>query len=281
MQTHQSTIVVSCSSMKNGEIEIQGYKHAMVQIIAGAISNNTKVYIDNIPRVDDAFVLCEIINQAGGKSTINGSTFICDPSDMNNHIIDKNLCYKIHGAIYLMPAYLCRLGKFSIGKTGGCQIGNKLEQQARPLEHMLAVMKLFNTNIYVNNSDNIIGNIIDLNKKAITIDIKDFSTSKALTGPHISGATKTAILMPIIPKLMLKNYYFKTDVRDLIRFYQLLGYTIDRDRSILQIVNNNHRKNEIYQFSLTECVSEIMTYIALAVHTNIKISLKVRSIDSI
>lgn len=279
-----SSVTVFAASMHNGEIKIPGYKHAMVQIIAASISTNMPIIIDYVPLVDDSFILRDIINQSGGKCIINNKMLTCDPTTMKSFYIEEKLSSKIHGAIYLMPAYLNRFGQFNIGQSGGCQIGNSTEGKSRPVNHMLRVMEKFGAKIELLENGRIAGKLSSNKEKDIAIDIAEFSESKEnLTGSCISGSTKTALLMlPSKHNLLLQNPYLKTDVRDLVRFYSTLGYNFEISKNTLRATNPcSTNDKRILEFSLTECVSEVMTYFALAIHANIELRLKIKNLNSV
>lgn len=254
----------------------------MVQIISASIANNIQVVIENVPLVDDTYVLMDIINNAGGDCRLEGHRLFCNPNGMKISKIPEHLSEKIHGSLYLMPAYAVRFKKFWIGKTGGCQIGNSSQKQERPVQHMLDIMKGYGIEINVEN-DFLLGKIENTPPQCIFFNIADFSQSAdMLTGSHISGATKTALLLaPLVQKLELERPYNKTDVRDLLRFYQLIGHKVDVTDTTIKIDPVSVENNSCYTFSLTECVSEVMTYFALAIHCGIELELLVKNPDSI
>jgi UDP-N-acetylglucosamine 1-carboxyvinyltransferase len=122
------------------------------------------------------------------------------------------------------------------------------------------------------------------NIESVKIDIMVYSESKEKsTAPMISGATKTALLCSTFVKhTKIFHPYLKTDVQDLVRFMRQCGYKISISKESIEVsAPTTKPHNQYVEFYLTECVSEIMTYLALAVHTNISLTLKIANIELI
>ncbi|HSQ97460.1 MAG TPA: hypothetical protein VLL98_01945 [Rickettsiales bacterium] len=279
LQVEKSTI------KNNQEITINGYKHAMVQIICASIASNQIINIKNVPIVDDTIILCNIINSLGGIAKINNRNLFLDPTNMKYCSIDPELTKKIHGSIYLIPALAVRFKKFDFFESGGCQIGNKNSNGKRPVSHIAEVLQKFDFDIVKDNNNNLMyGKLKNNTNKNVIIDIMNFSEDTSfLSGPKISGSTKIAIICSLnIEKTIILNPYLKTDVADLLRFIKNIGFDV-------KILDNNKRieitkiKNEkkIINFYLTSCVSEVITYITLAVCNNISINLKVNNMEQV
>lgn len=278
--TSQSTFVkIKPKRLCNGEVQVNGYKHAMVQIIATSIALNVPVLITNAPLTDDIYILKQIIENCGGFLSINGQQVSVNPQSMSIIDINANLSKQIHGSIYLMPAFAVRFGTFSFGEGGGCQIGDHKENGRRPISHILSVMSKFGiTNQFVD--DTIQGKQIQ-KKNEVRIDIMEYSDSSELaTGALISGATKTAILCAVqTNKTRILNPYLKADVQDLLRFLIQLGFIVETNPNFIEIIRPNKliTANTIV-FELTECISEVITYIALAVHTHIQLNIQLKQV---
>ena len=265
------TLSVENSKLKSNTITVNGYKHSMVQIICVAIAYNIKVKIVNAPKVIDTYVFCKLIKKLGGVAKFSKNTLNIDPSGINDFKIDSNLSKLIHGSLYLMPALLIRLGQFEFGGAGGCQIeANK----SRQYNHILNVMKQFGANIKIEN--NIIKGEIYNFKEIKTIDILEYSTnSKFLEGSAVGGATKTAILLSLNQRgVDILNPYLKTDVLDMLRFLQESGHNVNMKENKISIGEKTKTNCKIVNFKLTQCISEIITYITFAVLNNINIKVK-------
>lgn len=251
------------------EIEINGYKHSLIQFIACSIAINQKLIIENPPKVMDTYVMCAIINELGGEARIDSNKLVLDPSSICITNIPCNLSRIIHGSLYLMPALLIRFGKFEFFESGGCQIGDN--DGRRPVNHIINVMKRFGAEIYL--TDKKITGMLSDYKSVDEINIMDFSNShNKLSGPLVGGATKVAMLMSFNQsKIIINNPYLKTDTLDLLNFIKLTGKNVEINKNKLIISGQVKISKEFLDVRLTECISEIITYSTFAILNDIKI----------
>ena len=264
------SLTIETKKIKPATIKIKGYKHSMVQIICMAIAYNINIEILNPPIVLDTFVFCKLINEMGGKAMIKNHKLTIDTHHMQYKELSDTLCKKIHGSLYLMPALLIRFGKFKFFEAGGCKIG---KNGSRPYKHILETMRLFGAEI--KESDKYIEGDIKSFKQLEEIDIIKFSTnSEKLEGPLIGGATKVALMLGfMLNKLKIKNPFINIDVQDLLRLMSMLGKEVVLKESVLIISGKVNNKRNI-KFRLTNCISEIISYLSLGVLNNVKIVFK-------
>lgn len=270
-----SSIRIRHNALHSGVINLRGYKHAMVQVIAAAITLKRPVIIENPPLVEDTFVYCNIIERNGGKATVSDGALYIDPTAMKSGEIPFDLSRLIHGALYLMPSYAMRFGGFKFYGSGGCQIGGKQANGKRPVNHILSVMEKFG--IEITSGDSVITGQLQHNWSMGFLDILEYSDHPSIMqGPRVGGATKAAILCGLhLDKVIIANPYLKTDVMDLLRFIELAGYQVNNQAGVLEISKLAHvATNEPIRFRLTPCISELITYVALAVHTGIELNLQ-------
>lgn len=272
--------IVHHSHLISGEVRVSGYKHATVLLICAAIYAKESIFkINNIPRIEDSLVLKDIINALGGNAKFLEKNILqLDSFNMNSYRVPVECSKLIHGAVYLIPSLLARFGRVEIGECGGCQIGENTVLGNRPIKHMLQVLEKFGCTFSFKNN-------MLLGKKsgafnATTVDIMEFSDSKQmLTGPNVSGATKTAILAAMAVengKTIIKTPYLKADVIELLEFLKKLGYLIDYDKHQITVQKQPFLKT--IEFSVCADISEIITYITIACYHNI--SLKINNVES-
>lgn len=273
--THLSLSIKSVNP-KSASLTLDGYKHSMVQIIALALASKTAVIIENPPLVIDTYVFVALIKEMGGNAKIIHNKLHIDMKNVCINTISYYLSQLIHGSMYLCPALLCSNGEFNYYGSGGCRIGNGSNNE-RPVEHIMSVMKSFGASIEVN-SVGVHGTCnIDNSREPVEINISNYSTaSEFLSGALVGGATKTAIIMSLSrDKVIIKNPYMKTDVLDMIAFIQLLGKKVVINQNELIISGKIHKNcKQEYRVTLTECVSEIITYSTLAVLQQTKLTFK-------
>ena len=142
---------------------------------------------------------------------------------------------------------------------------------------VMSVMKSFGASIVFNqigihgkyNSDDF--------WEPVEVDILKYSTTpEFLSGALVGGATKTAIIMSLSrDTVIIKNPYMKTDVLDMISFIQMIGKSVVINKNELIISGKLHTNcNFAYRVTLTECVSEIITYSSLAILQHTKLTFR-------
>ena len=274
-ETHLSLSVKSVNP-KSASLNLDGYKHSMVQIIALALAAKTAVIIENPPLVIDTYVFVALIKEMGGNAKIIHNKLHIDMKNVCINTISYYLSQLIHGSMYLCPALLCSNGEFNYYGSGGCRIGNGSNNE-RPVEHIMSVMKSFGASIEVN-PVGVHGTCnIDNSREPVEINISNYSTAPGfLSGALVGGATRTAIIMSLSrQKVIIKNPYLKTDVLDMIAFIQLLGKKVVVNQNELIISGEIHKDcKQVFRVTLTECVSEIITYSTLALLQQTKLTFK-------
>ncbi len=250
----------------NATVHLSGFKHAMVQVICASIANGIHTRISNVPEVNDTVVFCDILSAAGCSAKLRNEDLVIESEGLHEIRIPKELSKKIHGSMYLMPAYICRLSEFEFGESGGCQIGGCSGTGPRPIEHILSVMSAFG--VSVNRANGVIKGKLTLQPRDVVIDIMEYSTSPSeLAGPMVGGATKTALIMAAITQsVILLNPYLKGDVKDLLSYLSLIGFSVEISANKITVSKGQQfsRPHEPAGFTLSSCISEFMTYTALA-----------------
>ncbi|CAI0942340.1 hypothetical protein [Serratia quinivorans] len=277
------TLLVSPGRITEGSIEIAGFKHAATVIMAASVALKKDVVIHNAPDILDTHIISDIINSLGGLSHYQESCLRINCSQLNNWNIPRTLAEKIHGAIYLIPVLLGRFKQVSFSSFGGCAIG---ENGGRPLQHMLDVLSYFGAHFSVNDKE-ISGRIDEFSP--CTIDIMKFSDfTDNLTGPLVSGATKTAILASMfvtqgVTKIL--NPYLKPDVTELLEFLKLNGFDVQYNKNEIIIFPpiipiDTHSERSVTMTLLSD-LSEIITYLTLSALSGKKIILHCKNIDRV
>lgn len=253
-------VYIKPSSLKNNKtVHIHGHKHSFVQIVSAALIMNQECMITNVPSVDDVHIFQQIITEIGGIAKYKNHTFYFNPHGIKNRDLDSELCHKIHGSFYLIFAMAVRFGTLQPCDTGGCQIGSVGNYGARPDKHLTEIL---------NNTKNV-------------IDVMKFSdNTKKLSGELVSSATKLSILKALDDsgKTIILNPYFRTDVYDLLEFLKVCGYKATRTSKQITI-EKTRQSPELVEYQLSDCQSEVFTYITLAIIHKVQITLVVKNSD--
>lgn len=273
---HKSNVIVNGSLLCGGVLETSGYKHAANVLICAALAIDENVVIRNTPAISDTRILCEIIEYLGGKYRLEDSDLLLDCSTLQNHIIPVEMSMKSHASLYLLPVLLGKLGRIEIGQTGGCMIGDETLSGDRPVHHMLEVLRRFGAD-FQQTSSMIIGRSNTF--QSCEIDIAEFSTRvDVVTGPLISGATKTAILAALFTQAgttIIHNPYRKPDVTELLRFASENGFCVEYSEECIQIAREQP-PSIASAHDLVDDISTIMTYITTAIYNEIPVTIQLR-----
>ena len=193
----------------SGKISISGSKNATLPILAATILSD-QVKLKNVPLVKDIFTMVDLLKFIGLRINILKKKKIIEINNINKNI--KTLApYKLvktmRAGVLVLGPLLAKYKKAKISLPGGCAIGT------RPVNlHLLALKKL--------------GAKIKIKNGYIFAEAKNGLKGAKITFPSISvGATENAVLAAFNAKgkTILKNCAIEPEVKDLIKFLNLLG----------------------------------------------------------
>jgi UDP-N-acetylglucosamine 1-carboxyvinyltransferase len=270
--------------LRGGTVRVAGFKHALVLSVAAASLAEGASVIHNVPLVEDALVLSEILRRLGAGIRLDRGqrSLRIDPRGIEPHPIPTALSTRIHGAVYLIPALLGRLGCVRIAGTGGCRIGSRAAHGARPVEHIISVLERFGAT-FQQDGECLVGRCSRLRGARIDLtEIGLLDEAGSPTGPLYSGATKTAILAGAVAsgQTVIRHAYLKQDVASLVTTLRDTGVDIDVGRHTLRIAGGGA---PIAPFTtrLPPDLLEVMTMFSLAAHTGADVIVSGVSLDEL
>jgi UDP-N-acetylglucosamine enolpyruvyl transferase len=266
---------VRCPRFRGGTIEIGGFKHSLVSVVSACLAARGAVSVENAPDILEREVLTALLANLGCRVSLAGGRLDLDCRRIRGHAIDPVLSHRIHGSLYLVPALAAGWGRSSLASSGGCAIGDGREGQ-RPTEHLVRVMGAFG--IAARTAPDGAIEVADARALPTCIDIMDFSESAdVLTGPHISGATKAALICAAgvrsAGRSVVRHPYPKPDVLDCIRYLEEAGYACGHGSDEVSVARVRPEPLPV-ALSLTPDLSEIVTYITLSVLTGAPMTLR-------
>jgi UDP-N-acetylglucosamine 1-carboxyvinyltransferase len=252
-------------------LRLAGFKHALVPVLAAGVLAERPVVIRNAPDIEDTRTLLGILRRLGASATLETSTrtLTLDTSGLCSWQIPDELSARIHGAVYLMPVLLGRFGRFAIGMSGGCRIGDRRLGGERPIDHMLDVLCRFGATIRHLPGSVITGSCRRL--AGTTIDLADYAVPAPHdgrpTGPLYSGASKTALLAAAAATgtSVLLNPYPKPDVTELTAALAEAGVALSVEPGRI-VVQGSGQLPRGFDHVLVSDLIEAVTLIACAVH---------------
>lgn len=123
-----------------GEIQVNGSKNMMLQVIWLPLLTQDEVIISNVPDISDTFICLNILRRLGVRcDSIGIDKYSFQMLSPNPNFLDtqefQDLASRIRGTIVMMGACLACFGKFNLFTPGGDKIG------LRPIEAHLEGVK--------------------------------------------------------------------------------------------------------------------------------------------
>lgn len=276
-QTHRQAIKIVGGNSLAGGVTPSGFKHAVVPILAAALTVDGASNVTNVPDIPDVSVMVEIMRYCGATVTCgDGKVSVANGNNLRTGVVPDGFTDSVHGPLYLLPALLSRTGHAQLGQCGGCQIGAAADLGRRPVHHVAEVLRRFGARVQVSPQGSIDAWASKLT--ACHIDIRDFSLSSVeTTGPLVSGATKAAILTAVRADgiTTIANPYTKPDVTLLTDFLRNAGVSIQYDDRLIRIDGGAPSAGGV--LALPSDLIEVMTFIALSIHLGSCISIQLNN----
>ena len=110
----------------NGAIRISGAKNAVLPILAATLLIGEPVILSNIPHLNDATTMIELLGRMGAQITIDERMSIeVDCSAIQNVRASYELVKTMRASILVLGPLLARYGEAEVSLPGGCAIGSR------------------------------------------------------------------------------------------------------------------------------------------------------------
>ncbi|MBI2049339.1 UDP-N-acetylglucosamine 1-carboxyvinyltransferase [Candidatus Roizmanbacteria bacterium] len=128
-----------------GSVRLSGAKNVSLKLIIAALLLDTKVVLENVPRISDVHELIHLVKNLGVKADfMSKNTLEIDPSSLTGNKVDLLHASKTRVSFMLFAPLLHKFGNCLIPNPGGCRIG------ARPIDRIIAGMKKLGAKIIYN-----------------------------------------------------------------------------------------------------------------------------------
>src|SRR6478609_250477 len=119
----------------SGSVRVSGAKNSAVALIPATILAESPVTIEGLPDISDVQLLGDLVEEIGGKVTIDNDELTVDPSGMVAMPLPNGKVKMLRASYYLMGAMLGRFKKAVIGLPGGCHLGPRpIDQHIKGFE---------------------------------------------------------------------------------------------------------------------------------------------------
>ncbi len=194
----------------NGSIRVHGSKNAALPILAAVVMAQGETVIKDVPRLDDVFVMLEILKSLGAKVVFHKNEVVIDPTLIHTTDVPEDLMKLMRSSIFLMGPLLARFQSVKISKPGGCTIGS------RPIDFHLKGLRLLGAEI-IERHGYIECRAERLQGATIFLDF-----------PSV-GATENLLMASVLAEgeTVIGNAAREPEIRDLAAFLNQLGARIE------------------------------------------------------
>ena len=162
-------ILVSGGQTLNGKVKISGAKNAALPILAASLLTENKVFIKNIPQLNDVATMIALLQSMGVEIVFDEKLNIqVDASKISNVRADYDLVKTMRASILVLGPLLARFGRADVSLPGGCAIG------ARPVDMHVQGLRSMGVDVEVENgyikarADKLYGAEITFDKVTVT-----------------------------------------------------------------------------------------------------------------
>lgn len=130
-------LVIEGGVKLNGEVNISGFKNAVLAIIPATLLAGDRCVIENVPLIKDVYTLRDIMTYLGAKVELleEKNTMILDTSTIEKCEAPYELAKRLRASYYLIGAALGRFKEANVAYPGGCEIGTRpIDQHIKGFE---------------------------------------------------------------------------------------------------------------------------------------------------
>ncbi|HSD98617.1 MAG TPA: UDP-N-acetylglucosamine 1-carboxyvinyltransferase, partial [Patescibacteria group bacterium] len=244
-------LVITGGKKLTGHIKVSGSKNVALKALVAACLTDEKVVIRNVPLISDFHVMCEIVEELGGK---------IERKDHEVHIqvkkfkkfeipLDKGAQVRV-STLFLAPL-LARVGEAIIPNPGGCRLG------ARPIDRTVDGMTHMGAEVTYHSEDGYF-----------------HAKTEQLIGSHYTfkksthTGTESLILAAVLAKgkTVLENAAAEPEIDDLIELLNSMGAQVQRSAP-REITIEGVEKLHGTEFVISPDRNEVVTFAIAAILT--------------
>ena len=198
------------SNKLKGTIDISGSKNASLPILAASLLTNKKIYLRNLPKVQDIATMIDLLKSLGSRIKFKNKDLVIDNSKQNKKFASYNLMKTMRAGILVLGPLLAKFGVAKVSLPGGCAIGTRpVDIHLNSLSKLGVKYKIFQGYVHASAPKGLIGSKIRFSKISV-------------------GATENLIIAASFAKgiTILNNCAIEPEIKDLVNFLVKLGCNI-------------------------------------------------------
>lgn len=241
-----------------GAIEVRGAKNAAFAVLAATLLTKETCEIDNVPLVEDVFVMLEIFKSIGVQCDFIAERKLrVSAETLSPKTIAQDMVEKVRASVLLCGALPMRVPRFTLTKPGGCSIGSRILDP-----HIDALAPV---GIEIRKRDK----YLDVVKRESTGDREIVLSEMSVT------ATENAVLASVMRKGTVTIYCAAAEpyVQDLCHMLVKMGAHISGIGTNTLVIKGVARLHGVNHFIMPDPI-EMGTFITLAACTKSRIVIR-------
>ena len=197
----QKLEVLGANKLK-GQIKISGSKNASLPILAATLLSKEKIYLKNLPRVEDIKTMITLLQSLGSIIKFKKKKIIIDNSRQLKKFASYNLVKTMRAGILVLGPLLSKFGNAKVSLPGGCAIGTRpIDVHLKALSKLGVYYKIIQGYVYASAPKGLNGTKIRFSKISV-------------------GATENLIIASSLAKgtTILSNCAIEPEIKDLVNF---------------------------------------------------------------
>ena len=214
-----------------GQINISGSKNASLPILAATLLSSKKIYLKNLPKVNDIETMINLLKSLGSKIKFKKKDLVINNSGQDKKFAAYKLVKTMRAGILVLGPLLAKFGNAKVSLPGGCAIGSRpIDLHLQALSKLGVEYKIYQGYVHAFAPKGLKGSNIHFSKISV-------------------GATENLIIAACLAKgiTKLSNCAIEPEIKDLTNFLVKLGCNIKwvGKRSI-KIIGVNQIKQTTY-----------------------------------
>lgn len=248
----------------HGEIALKRSKNAAVALLCASLLNHGTTRFKSFPRIEEVYRIIEVLESIGVKVRwyANNDLEVKPPKQLDLAAIDGQAARKTRSVLMLLGSLMHDYKTFKIPYAGGCKLGT------RTVAPHLYALEQFGVNVVAKTG-------------YYNVTIKKKPADKVVLYEQGNTVTNNALMAAASTKGKTIIHGASADymVQDLCAFLQRLGVKIDGVGSAILTVTGVENIKKNISFAPTEDPIEAMFFIAAAVTTDSKLTIRRVPID--
>ena len=190
-----------------GQIKISGSKNASLPILAATLLSKEKIYLNNLPKVQDIKTMITLLQSLGSIIKFKKKKLLIDNSRQFKKFASYNLVKTMRAGILVLGPLLSKFGNAKVSLPGGCAIGTRpIDVHLKALSKLGVQYKITQGYVYASAPKGLVGSNIRFSKISV-------------------GATENLIIAASLAKgsTTLKNCAIEPEIKDLVNFLNKAG----------------------------------------------------------